>query len=201
MGKATSGVKYRLSSSEQRKVIFLLSDTSLPLLWTMTRQGRKLVSPFAGKIQYGDEVAFQVLGEKLKNLQCKGTSSWPAYCTQSTGPGMFMDSNDWGKYPSATFRIYRHRGKGAVRAGEVVAIYFPKQTKWMKCDSAWCQTNTCPGNPTTTHGMANEEKWHMPTECFQNLCSGERAWWITQDKWWNLAVYSAVWQMGFRDQF
>ena len=126
----------------------------------------KLVSSSAGQIQHGDEVAFQVLGQKSKYLQCKGTYSWPTYCTQSIGPGMFMDSSDWGEYPSAAFRIYRRSGKGTVKAGEVVAIYFPKQAKWMKCDSAWCLKTTCPGYPTTSHGMASDEKWHI---CPQNV--------------------------------
>ena len=126
----------------------------------------KLVSPFAGKIQHGDEVAFQVLGKNLKYLQCKetyrrflGFRYRSYYYISSTGPGLFMNSNDWESHPNATFQIYR-------RAGEVVAIYVPQQKKWMKCGSTWCQTNTCPGNPTTTHGMANDAKQHT---CPQNV--------------------------------
>lgn len=117
-----------------------------------------LGNPF---LQYGDEVALQVLAEKPKYLQYKGY-----WCTQSTGPGLFMETHDWGEYPSATFRIYRHRGKGAILAGETVAFYYPKDIKWMTCDSKWCFKNTCPGSPTIFHGMESSEKWQA---CSDNV--------------------------------
>ena len=77
-----------------------------------------------------------------------------------------METYDWGEYPSATFRIFRHRGKGAIRAGEVVAFYYPKDVKWMTCNSKWCFKNTCPGSPTIFHGMESSEKWEA---CSDNV--------------------------------
>lgn len=112
-------------------------------------------------LQHGDEVALQVLAEKPKYLQCKGY-----WCTQSTGSGLFMETHDWGEYPSATFRIFRHRGKGAIRAGEVVAFYYPKDVKWMTCNGKWCFKNTCPGSPNNIHGMESSEKWQA---CSDNV--------------------------------
>ena len=116
---------------------------------------------FRRPLQHGDEVALQVLAQKRKYLQCKGY-----WCTPSTGPGLFMDPPDWGGYPIATFRIFRHKGRGAIRAGEAVAFYYPKDVKWMKCGSSWCSKNICPGNPTMSHGMADSEKWQA---CSHNV--------------------------------
>ena len=98
---------------------------------------------------------------RSQNIKCKGYR-----CTQSTGPGLFMETHDWGEYPSATFRTYRHRGRGAIIAGEAVIFYYPKDIKWMTCDSKWCFKNTCPGSPTISHGMESSEKWQA---CSNNV--------------------------------
>lgn len=81
-------------------------------------------------------------------------------------PWLVHGNSRLGGYPSATFRIFRHRGKGAIRAGEVVAFYYPKDVKWMTCNSKWCFKNTCPGNPTIFHGMESSEKWEA---CSDNV--------------------------------
>ena len=118
-------------------------------------------------LTHGDEVALQVLAEKPKYLQFKGY-----WCTQSTGPGLFMETHDWGEYPSATFRTYRHRGRGAIIAGEAVIFYYPKDIKWMTCDSKWCFKNTCPGSPTISHGVVRNGK-HALTMFSRSTLEGE----------------------------
>ena len=78
--------------------------------------------------------------------------------------GMFREAHDWGQYPTSTFRIYQCRGKGPIRAGEDVAIYYSQESKWMKCDSKWCSKGTCPGYPNTAHSMESSGKWQQCSE-------------------------------------
>ena len=108
---------------------------------------------FVDKIAQGAVVAFQTY-QKNKYIGCSST-----YCTLTTGPGLYMNDNDWVTHPVTGFQIYRMNGKGNVRVGEVVAIYYPKEKKWMKCSGTYCRKDTCPGRPSQGRGMENYEKW------------------------------------------
>ena len=75
-----------------------------------------------------------------------------------------MNTNDWDKYPVTGFQIYRMNGRGKVKAGEAVAIYYPKEKKWMKCSGSYCTKDTCPGRPSQGSGMEDGEKWYTCSE-------------------------------------
>jgi hypothetical protein len=113
-----------------------------------------------GAIRHGDTVAFQT-STRYHWLGCAGTN-----CIGASHPGMYLTGNDWNDCWGEVFRIYRARGPGTVRVGDLVGIYYPKQRgHWMGCSGNECRRSPCPGNPTNAHGFASQEKWYT--------CSGE----------------------------
>ena len=108
---------------------------------------------FADNVSQGDAVAFQTY-LRTKYIGCSST-----YCTPTSGPGLYMNSYDWLTNSVTGFQIYRMNGKGDIRVGEVVAIYYLKEKKWMKCSGTYCTKDTCPGNPSQGNGMEDYEKW------------------------------------------
>lgn len=86
------------------------------------------------------------------------------YCKPTTGPGLYMDTGDWDEHPATTFQIYRMHGEGDVMVGEVVALYYPKDKKWMMSSGLHLVKDTCPGEPSEEHGMEDDEKWFACSE-------------------------------------
>ena len=73
------------------------------------------------------------------------------------------------------FQIYRKYGKGNVRVGKVVAIYYTKEKKWLKSYSAYFRKDTCPGKPSDKDGMEDDEKWYTCSESvFKIYAMGKR---------------------------
>ena len=113
---------------------------------------------YIDNISQGDEVAFQTY-VRNRYIGCSGT-----YCTPTAGPGLYMDSYDWLTNTVNGFQIYRKYGKGNVRVGEVVAIYYTKEKKWLQSYSSYFRKDTCPGKPSDKDGMEDDEKWYTCSE-------------------------------------
>ena len=77
-----------------------------------------------------------------------------------------MNYYDWLTSKHNGFQIYRMNGKGNVRVGEVVAIYYTKEKKWLKSYSSYYIKDTCPGKPSQGNGMEDYEKW---IECSESV--------------------------------
>ena len=84
----------------------------------------------------------------------------PNPCRRATCPRLYLEGADWNNCWGEVFRIFRFSGPGRVRAGEVVAIYYPRETgRWFGCAGINCGKATCPGTPTLAYGMQNRDKW------------------------------------------
>ena len=65
---------------------------------------------FVNKITQWYAVAFQTF-QKNKYIGCAST-----YCTLTTGPGLYMNDNEWVTHTVTDFQIYRMNGKGSARS-------------------------------------------------------------------------------------
>ena len=96
---------------------------------------------------------------------CKSTHTCPGFAISGS------EWNCWGE----VFRFYRTRGPGAVRVGDVVGVYYPREPgKWLGCAGGNCVKATCPGRPSNTYGFQNSEKWTVcPGEVFVIYAQGK----------------------------
>ena len=109
---------------------------------------------------HGSYVAFQPLWTKRSFLSC-----YKSPCRGGQCPRMYMEGSDWNKCYGEVFKIYRMRGLGKVRAGDVIAINYPRERgRWFGCSGKYCHGRAaCPGKPTSAYGMQSEERWY---QCF-----------------------------------
>ena len=94
-----------------------------------------------------------------------------------TCPGFaFRGTAEWAFCWAEVFQIYRARGRGAVRVGDVVGVHYPHELgKWLGCVGGNCGRYTCPGIPSTTHGFHSQDKWTLcPGEVFRIYAQGKR---------------------------
>lgn len=81
------------------------------------------------------------------------------HCGKAGCPNLFMD--EWAHCWGEVFRIYRALGTGAVRVGDLVGIYYPREPgKWLGCAGQTCGKATCPGHPTSAYGFSHHEHWY-----------------------------------------
>ena len=84
----------------------------------------------------------------------------PNPCRRGTCPRLYMEGTEWNNCWGEVFRIYRFSGPGQVRAGEVIAINYPREAgRWFGCAGTYCGKASCPGTPTFAYGMQTHEKW------------------------------------------
>ena len=90
------------------------------------------------------------------------------------GAGLYFDKSDWVDYSAQSFQIYRMNGKGNVRVGEVIAIYYPYNRNWITSNTQYLVGDNCPGNPSEAHGMADAKKWEScPGNVFKIYAKGK----------------------------
>ena len=73
-----------------------------------------------------------------------------------------MTGDDWNTCHGEIFQIYRARGPGQVRAGDLVGLHYPNiPGKWLGCPGTTkgCEKTSCPGQPTIAHGFATLDNW------------------------------------------
>ena len=71
-----------------------------------------------------------------------------------------MDPKDWKKCTGEVFQIYRQRGKGAVRVGDVIGLHFPREHgRWFSLAGGKGHKHPCPGKPKFSTGFENKYKW------------------------------------------
>lgn len=95
-------------------------------------------------------------------------SCWASHthCHAAICGGTFFSGTDWTNCRGESFQIYRARGSGALQVGDLVGVHYPHtHGTWLGCPGNECDRQTCPGNPTLTHGFSSDEKWHT--------CGGE----------------------------
>ena len=119
----------------------------------------------------GSTIALQHLRQKRYWLGCAGKR-----CTQATCPGLYMEGHNWKQCWGEVFRIYRQLGKGAIRVGNVIGLYYPRQRgNWFSMAGGKGHKATCPGLPTIAHGFSNNNKWyHCYGEVFKIYARGKR---------------------------
>ena len=82
---------------------------------------------------------------------------------------MDMSGNDWSRCWGQVFEIYRHKGPGVVRSGDLVGLHYPRERgKWLNCAGGHhlCGKAPCPGRPTMRHGFKGSGQWHS---CWQEV--------------------------------
>ena len=85
-----------------------------------------------------------------------------------------MDDNDWRKCFGEVFKIYRKRGSGNVRVGDLIAISYPRESgKWFGCAGRLCGKADCPGHSCKS-GFSLPIKWSQCWgEVFQIYARGK----------------------------
>ena len=87
------------------------------------------------------------------------------WCGRATCPQIFFSrptTTCWGE----VFYIYSEEANGLpIKVGDNVAVYYPRESKWMGCWENHCGKYTCPGSPTFQYGMSSAQKWDQ--------CGGE----------------------------
>ena len=93
-------------------------------------------------VHSGQKVGLRYIREPQTWLSCATTT-----CGKATCPKQFFLPNKQGCY-GEIFRIYNQYG-GDIRSGDVVALYYPHNNRWLGCSipqnhcSNW---RDCPGN-------------------------------------------------------
>ena len=107
---------------------------------------------------HGDTVGFQRLYNKNNWLGC------PDYkCNRKPCPRLYMEGSDWTTCWGEVFQIYRKSGPGALRVGDIVGIYYPREGNWLSLNLGFGHKHPCPGHPSHAHGFSGPEKW---TKCW-----------------------------------
>ena len=70
-----------------------------------------------------------------------------------------MDGIDWNNCPADVYQIYRFRGLGSVRVGDIIGLYYPPGRNWFSMAGGTGHGASCPGTPTSAYGFADEDKW------------------------------------------
>ena len=108
-------------------------------------------------IKHGSTVAFQSY-IRYNWLGCSTTST---SCANGACPGLYMKGNEWKSCSQNAFQIFRAKGHGDVRVGDVVGLYLTREIgKWFGCSATTCAKNTCPGTGNSEHGFNTPEIWY-----------------------------------------
>ena len=94
-------------------------------------------------IYHGTRIALQQKSSSRYWMDCASSSG--QLCQRSTCPGLYFDSSDTSRCSRLFFRIYRHRGKGPVKNGDIVALHNPTRNQWFGCCGGYCRRASCPG--------------------------------------------------------
>ena len=112
------------------------------------------VTHFCVGLYHGDTVALQ----SFRRDHWLGCSL--GHCTGAPCPGVYMRGSDWTDCWGEVFRIYRASGRGWIRVGDLVGLYYPRESGiWVGCSLSTCRMATCPGQPTAAYGFASQEQW------------------------------------------
>ena len=116
---------------------------------------------FVGEpVRHGSTVALQALYQKQSWLGCS-TTSRSITCANSACPGLYMRGNEWNTCNQNVFQIFRARGHGDVRVGDLVGLYLTRESgKWFGCSGTTCTKATCPGTASYEYGFNDPEKWY-----------------------------------------
>ena len=108
-------------------------------------------------IRHGSKVAFQSY-IRYSWLGCSGSTT---SCANRGCPGLYMRGNDWSSCYKNVFQIFRAKGYGDVRVGDLVGLYLIRETgKWFGCRATLCAKNTCPGAARYKYGFNTPELWY-----------------------------------------
>lgn len=121
-------------------------------------------------VSHGDIVAYQHLYSKLYWVSCRYS-----YCSKHRCPKLYMEGNDWSNCWGEVYKIYRSRGRGYVRVGDVVGIYFPYHRKWFSMRGGYGHKSICPGRYSYAHGFSHRQKWYQcHGEVYKIYAKGKR---------------------------
>ena len=73
-----------------------------------------------------------------------------------------MRENEWNNCNQNVFQIFRAKGHGDVRAGDLVGLYLTRESgKWLTCHETTCRKeHVCPGTASYEYGFDDPEKWY-----------------------------------------
>ena len=107
-------------------------------------------------VRHGSTVAFQQY--TVNWLGCSTTST---SCVNSVCPGMYIRGNDWNRCSRNVFQIFRARGYGDVKVGDLVSLYYKIESgTWFGCNGTTCTKYTCPGTASYEYGFDAPENWY-----------------------------------------
>ena len=108
-------------------------------------------------IRHGSKVALQ-LYIKTDWLGCsRSTTS----CANRGCLGLNTRGNEWNSCSQNVFQIFRAKSHGDVRVGDLVGLYFTRESgKWFGCSGTLCAKNSCPGAARNEYGFETQEKWY-----------------------------------------
>ena len=109
-------------------------------------------------VRHGSMVALQALYQKQYWLGCSTTTT---SCVNSACPGLYMRGNEWNSCSKNVFQIFRAKGHGDVRVGDLAGLYLTRESgKWFGCHATTCTKNTCPGTASYEQGFNSPELWY-----------------------------------------
>ena len=107
-------------------------------------------------VRHGSTVAFQQY--TVHWLGCSKTST---SCTIRRCPGLYMREDEWRSCSQNVFQIFRAKGHGDVRVGDLVGLYYKREGgNWFGCSGTLCAKNTCPGIASYEYGFDTTELWY-----------------------------------------
>ena len=114
-------------------------------------------TPASYPIRHESTVAFQ----SYLRYSWLGCSTTTTSCANSACPGLYMRGNEWNSCSQNAFQIFRAKGHGDVRVGDLVSLYLTRESgKWFGCSATLCTKNSCPGTASYEQGFNSPELWY-----------------------------------------
>ena len=149
-------------------IIFTCLEPALAYVPKARMAGRRVT-----RIDHGARIALRVKMHSYLWMDCATRNDHR--CVWSSCPSLYFESSDIHRCYNLFFRIYRHRGRGPLRNGDIVGLHNPKRNQWLGCCARECRRSSCPGNVNFAYGFQSQEKWvRCYGEVFRIYARGRR---------------------------
>ena len=72
-----------------------------------------------------------------------------------------MREDEWNSCSQNVFQIFRAKGPGDVKVGDLVGLYYKREGgNWFGCSETLCKKDTCPGIASYEYGFDAPELWY-----------------------------------------
>ena len=82
-------------------------------------------TPTNRPVKHGSTLALQLVYKKFNWLGCSTSNT---RCANSLCPGLYMEGEEWRSCTQNVFQIFRARGHGDVKVGDMVGLYLTRES-------------------------------------------------------------------------